>query len=132
MQAGLNFIDGRPRESGETIAVRNPASDKPAGMAAAATREQAEEAVRAAVRAAGDWGAHNGRPLLMAKAADVIDEHQEELARLLTLEQGKPLTEARGEIGRASLWLRHYADASVDAELVRDDAGRRVEIMRRP
>jgi acyl-CoA reductase-like NAD-dependent aldehyde dehydrogenase len=132
MRVSMNFIDGRPVGGGANIEVRNPADREIVGRAAVASVEQADGAAEAAAGAAPGWGANPERRRLMLLAADAIDGSQAELAALLTQEQGKPLAEARGEIGRASLWLRHYAAIEPRDEIVLDDAGRRIEIVRRP
>ena len=46
--------------------------------------------------------------------ADAVDADAETLARLLTSEQGKPLADARGEVGAVSFFLRHHAATSLD------------------
>ncbi|MDX6740485.1 aldehyde dehydrogenase family protein [Actinocorallia sp. A-T 12471] len=71
---------------------------------------------RAALHAAGD--------LLMAKA--------QELAPVLTAEQGKPLGEAAAEVFGAGYWLKHHADMAIPHDVIRDDAAARVEVVRRP
>ncbi|MCD0453433.1 aldehyde dehydrogenase family protein [Actinocorallia sp. API 0066] len=74
------------------------------------------DARRAALHAAGD--------LLMAKAND--------LAPVLTGEQGKPLQDAAAEVFGAGFWLKHHADMPIPHEVIRDDEAAYVEVVRRP
>jgi acyl-CoA reductase-like NAD-dependent aldehyde dehydrogenase len=66
--------------------------------------------------------------------AKTIDAHSEELARLLTLEQGKPMNGlgSRFEIGGAVAWTRYTADLSLPVEVLQDGAEGRVELHRKP
>ena len=69
---------------------------------------------------------HEERSALLLKAADAIDAHAEELAHLLSREQGKPLNgpNARFELGACAVWLRTAAATVLDPEvLVDDDSG---------
>jgi len=68
-------------------------------------------AVQSAKQALPSWSALSGmqRANYLFKAAQMLEDHQEELAQLLTAEMGKPLGEARGEVNRAVVLLRYYA-----------------------
>jgi acyl-CoA reductase-like NAD-dependent aldehyde dehydrogenase len=129
------LIDGRlgsasPRDA---IDVLDPASGDLVGRAPVARDVDVDAAVEAAGRAFPGWAADGAeRRRRMHAAADTVDAHAEELASLLTREQGKPLSEARREIGRFALWLRHYAAVEVEEEIVRDDGDRLVRVQRRP
>src|SRR3954467_9768062 len=95
------FIDGKwvDADSGKTIPVNNPATGEILGtipnMGAAETR-RAIEAANAAFPA---WRAKTAkeRSVVLRKWFDLMMANQEDLAKLLTAEQGKPLAEARGE-----------------------------------
>lgn len=74
------------------------------------------------------------RALLIATCADVIDAHAEELARILTSEQGKPLggMGSRFELGGAAAWTRHTASLVLPVEYIQDDAQAHVAVHRKP
>ena len=132
METGRNLVDGALIVGEEWIEVRDPASGAPVGRAAVASPAQADAAVAVAVRGARAWAEEPDRPGMMRAAAEAIEAGAEGLASLLTREQGKPLAEARTEVGRAALWLRHYAAADIGATAIVDDDSRRIEVVRRP
>jgi acyl-CoA reductase-like NAD-dependent aldehyde dehydrogenase len=82
------------------------------------------------------WAAlpHDERAALCLAIADAIEEHAEGLARLLTLEQGKPLNGlgSRFELGGAVHWTRHTASLKLPSEMIGDPAGGQVELTRKP
>jgi aldehyde dehydrogenase (NAD+)/phenylacetaldehyde dehydrogenase len=98
--------------SGETIDSLDPATGKVIGKFPTGSAADADLAVRAARRAFhGAWRKitpyERGR--LLFKAAALIEQNAEELAQLITLENGKPLWEARKEVGTAVSWTEYYA-----------------------
>jgi len=96
-----HFIDGRIVEdkSARTLPVYNPASGKQTGAVAMASRERVGEAIAAAAKAQPGWAAippvHRAR--VMFRFRDLLEKHADELARVLTSEHGKVLSDARGE-----------------------------------
>ena len=110
---GLLFIDGEFRGAhGEaTFPVRNPATGEPISTAALGTLEDAKAAVDAARAAFPAWAATPApdRGEILARAARLIAAHTDELARIVTLEEGKALAEARGEVGAAYATAAYYA-----------------------
>jgi acyl-CoA reductase-like NAD-dependent aldehyde dehydrogenase len=107
------FVDGEPRDgaAAERLEVWDPSTGEVVGTAPAGTAEDVDGAVQAALAAFPGWSetpaARRGE--LLYQAAGLVRDHQEELAGQLTQEQGKPLREARGEIGRCVQTLEHYA-----------------------
>ncbi len=95
-------IAGRWRagEDRETLAVLNPATGEAIGRCAVAATADLDEALEAAARAFPAWRtvAPFERAKVMRKAADLLRDRVEDIARIMTLEQGKPLAEARMEI----------------------------------
>jgi aldehyde dehydrogenase (NAD+) len=90
--------------SGRTEANLNPANTNDIiGQAQLATREEARQAVEAAYEAFRDWKRTPApaRGRIIAKAARLMEDNKEELAQILTHEEGKTLAEARGELTRA-------------------------------
>ncbi len=108
------LIDGGwvAADSGTTVEVRNPATGQTLGsipnMGAAETRR----AIAAASAALPEWKARTAkeRAILMRRWFDLIVEHQEDLAILMTAEQGKPLAESRGEILYAASFIEWFAE----------------------
>src|SRR5579871_371195 len=96
------FIDGTwtPAAGGRTIPVVNPASGEPIGTVAHAARSDLDRALEAADRGFRQWRKISAfdRSKLMRKAADILRSRADAIAELLTLEQGKPLAEAKGEV----------------------------------
>ncbi|MFO7171955.1 MAG: NAD-dependent succinate-semialdehyde dehydrogenase [Bacillota bacterium] len=91
--------------------VRNPATGEVIGRAACATAAQVDQAVAAARAAFPGWAALPARERgrLLERVREKVAERQEEIARLITLENGKPLKDARGEVGWTMELLRFYA-----------------------
>jgi succinate-semialdehyde dehydrogenase/glutarate-semialdehyde dehydrogenase len=108
------FIAGRwaPSASGERLDVTNPATDERIGSVAAASRADLDEALQAAEKAFRTWSATSAyeRSKIMRRAADLMRERAENTARLLTLEQGKPLAEARMEALNAADMIDWFAE----------------------
>jgi succinate-semialdehyde dehydrogenase/glutarate-semialdehyde dehydrogenase len=108
------YIDGAwvDADSGATFAVLNPASGKVVAevprMGAAETRR----AIEAARRALPGWRGMlaKERAAIMRRWADLMMEHQEDLAALLTTEQGKPLAESRVEVAYAASFLEWFGE----------------------
>jgi len=107
------LIDGHWREaaSGETLPSLDPATGEALATFPAGTEADADEAVRAARRAFPAWKKITpyDRGRLLQKAAELIEKHADELAQLVTLENGKPISEARREVATAVSWTEYYA-----------------------
>ncbi|MBX6745358.1 MAG: NAD-dependent succinate-semialdehyde dehydrogenase [Acetobacteraceae bacterium] len=90
----------RGARSGKTIPVLNPATEEVIGQVAHAGREDLDEALAAAEKGFQTWKKVSAfdRAKLMRKAADIFRSRADEIARLLTMEQGKPLPEAKIEV----------------------------------
>jgi succinate-semialdehyde dehydrogenase/glutarate-semialdehyde dehydrogenase len=89
----------RGSRSGKTLPVINPATEEVIGQIAHAGREDLDEALEAAAKGFAAWRKVSAfdRAKLMRKAADILRSRADEIARLMTQEQGKPLPEARME-----------------------------------
>ena len=103
-------------ESGERFEAWSPATGESLGTVPEATREDARRAIAAANAARRDWAARSAfeRAAAMERVADLIEERRDDLARTLTLDQGKPLhAEAYGEVEELVVyWRMAAADAS--------------------
>lgn len=100
------YIDGKwiDGSEGVTEAVINPATEDVIGHFCHATSADIEKAVASAKQGLKDWSAVPAweRGDILKRAADLLRERKEKIARILTLEQGKPLAESVGEIDRAA------------------------------
>jgi succinate-semialdehyde dehydrogenase/glutarate-semialdehyde dehydrogenase len=108
------FIDGvwQPALSGRTIDVLDPATEEVIGTVAHAGTEDLDRALAAAERGFRTWRKTSSfeRSKVMRKAADLLRSRADEIARLMTLEQGKPLAEARMETMGAADTIDWFAE----------------------
>ncbi|NVF14629.1 MULTISPECIES: NAD-dependent succinate-semialdehyde dehydrogenase [Halomonadaceae] len=108
------YIDGSwvAADSGEQITVLNPATGEAIGDIPRLGKVETERAIDAADAALPAWRALTAqeRADLLLKWHDLMMEHQQDLAMLMTYEQGKPLKEAAGEIAYAASFLRWFAE----------------------
>src|SRR5829696_5376594 len=134
------FIDGEwcDATSGATEEALSPATGESLGPVAWGDRVDARQAIAAANSAFQSWGARTGfeRAALLHRAADVMEARAGELARMLTLDQGKPLkAEAEVEVGELVEFFRMAAEDGkrVEGSIPQSAApGRRVLLVRRP
>ena len=99
-------------DSGATIDVRNPASGETIAQVPLMGRAETEHAIAFAATAQKQWRAlaAKERSALLKKWFTLIMQHQEDLAHILTAEQGKPLAEARGEIAYGASFIEWFAE----------------------
>jgi succinate-semialdehyde dehydrogenase/glutarate-semialdehyde dehydrogenase len=102
MYSNVNlFIDGawKPAVNGKTLPVLNPATEETIGTVAHAEQADLDLALAAAQKGFETWRKVSAydRYKLMRKAADILRSRVDEVAKLMTMEQGKPLAEAKGE-----------------------------------
>ena len=109
---GGEWIDG---ETGGTFDVIDPATGEVIRTIADATPGDGIRALDAAVAAQDSWAATapRTRSEILRRAFDLVQEHKEDLALLMTLEMGKPLAEARGEVGYGGEFLRWFSEEAV-------------------
>ncbi len=114
MQAHRLLIDGSWVDAGDGafIEVENPATGELFDRVPRATEADLDAAVRAAHRAFPDWSRQSPekRGGLLFRAAALAEERADEIAALMTREQGKPLGEARGEVLKGAEILRYYGE----------------------
>ncbi len=112
----FSYIDGKwcAAESGETIAVSDPANGSRLGDIASMSAAESAGAIDAAQLAFPAWAGllPQKRAAILRCWFDLIQHHAEDLARIMVLEQGKPLSEARGEIEYAASFVEYYAEES--------------------
>ena len=108
------YVDGQwiAAADGLNIAVTNPATGERVGTVPALGREETRKAVEAAARAFDPWRRLTAeeRSKLLRRWGELMMSNQEELATLMTLEQGKPLAESRGEIAYAASYIDWFAE----------------------
>ncbi|MHB8530473.1 MAG: aldehyde dehydrogenase family protein, partial [Caulobacteraceae bacterium] len=133
------FVDGdwMSARSKRRFAVTNPATAETLAEVADFDREDARGAIEAAARAFPHWRARTAkeRAVILRRWCDLIIAHQEDLARLMTAEQGKPLAETRGEVAYGASFIEWFAE---EAKRVYGDvipshkAGSRILVMKAP
>ena len=98
------FIDGQWRKTADDLAVVNPATEEEIGRLPCAARSDLDDALEAAVNGFRVWSRTppRDRANLIRRAATLMRERQEEIARTITLEHGKPLPQARLEVIRGA------------------------------
>ena len=133
------YIDGNwvAADSGEQIDVDNPATGEIVGRMPKLGRAETERAIEAAESAWPAWRALTAqeRADILMKWYELMHEHQDELAAIMTAEQGKPLKEAAGEIAYAASFMRWFAE---EARRVYGDtipaakANQRIVVLKQP
>lgn len=136
MQKYAQIIDGLRVETSHHFEVVNPSTEDVTGLAPSGEAGDVNRAVDAARRAFGIWSqtGDSERQAACFALADRIEEHAEELAVLLTREQGKPLGGAgsRFEVAGTLAWIRYTAGLTLPVEEIQDTADGRVEVHRKP
>jgi len=122
---------------GSKMEVTNPASLGVIGKVPAMSRDDARAATDAAQAAFRGWASllPQERAGILRRWFDLMLQHREDLAQLMTLEQGKPISEARGEIDYAASFIEYYAEEAKrpDIESVTSHLeGAEVEVWREP
>lgn len=130
------IINGEKIVTDESFPVTNPATEEVVAQCPFATREQLNEAVEAAKSAFSRWSREDDaeRAAACGRIAKALEENAEELAQLLTREQGKPLNGAgsRFELGGAAAWAGYTGTLSLPDKVIQDDEQARVIQTRKP
>ena len=133
------FIDGMwcAADSGETIDVTDPATGETLGNVPAMAGAETRRAIEAAERAFTAWRRMTARhrAQVLRKWHDLILAHQEDLARIMTAEQGKPIAEARGEIAFAASFIEWFAEEArrTDGDVIPTPSpDRRLIVLKQP
>jgi acyl-CoA reductase-like NAD-dependent aldehyde dehydrogenase len=133
MQDLTMTISGKPEASKETFPVLNPANGQLIAHAPECTPELLDAAVTSANEAREPWLADPvARSSALLEIAARVEGNLEELAALITEEQGKPLHESKDELGGAVGDLRYYAGLNVPVDTVADTDDLVVQVLRRP
>jgi succinate-semialdehyde dehydrogenase/glutarate-semialdehyde dehydrogenase len=136
---GQCYVDGQwiDADSGKTIDVTNPSDGSKLGTVPAAGEAETRRAIEAANRAYPAWRARTAkeRAKILRTWFDLMMANQEDLARIMTAEQGKPIAESRGEIAYAASFIEWFGE---EAKRVYGDtipahlAGRRLVVTKEP
>ncbi|MFP5442846.1 MAG: aldehyde dehydrogenase family protein, partial [Betaproteobacteria bacterium] len=128
------LINGELVDGASTMEVINPATETVLALCPRADEAQMEAAIQAAKAAFPAW---SRRPIaqrreMLLKLADAMDAQQNDLARVLTQEQGKPLGEATTEVLWTALFIRGIASQELPVKILEDNETMRVEQHRLP
>ncbi len=133
------FINGEwtDAESGDLMEVRNPANGELVAEIASVGKRETARAINAAEEAGRTWRKTTAkeRSKILRRWFDMIVENQEDLARILSAEQGKPLAESRGEIlyGASFIeWFAEEAKRTYGDVIPHDKDGRRLVVIKQP
>ncbi|SER59311.1 succinate semialdehyde dehydrogenase [Tranquillimonas rosea] len=133
------YIDGawRPATGGARFDVLNPADETVIASVAAADIDDADAALDAAAAAMPDWAARppRERAEILRRAFELMHAHKEDIARLITLENGKARADAMGETLYAAEFFRWFAEEAVRADGMLTPApasGARIMVQHRP
>ena len=124
-------------ESGQLVEVANPATGAVMGTIPDLSASETARAIDAANTAFASWRCttHAHRATLLERWFALMEKHEDDLARLLTLEQGKPLAEARGEIAYGASFVKWFAEEArrIDGSVIPAPAGdRRILTLKEP
>ncbi len=129
-------INGVAVSGTDTFAVNNPSTGETAGYAPNATLSDLDNAVAAAHEAFKSWSLKSDEELASycGQVTEKIGEHAEELATLLTAEQGKPLNGlgSRWEMGGSQAWAEYTTGLSLPMKVLQDNNEGKVELFRKP
>ena len=119
------------------IAVLNPANGAPIASVPNAGKELTQQAIDAAAKAQVAWKARTAedRARILRRWYELMVAHQDDLALIMTHEQGKPLAEAKGEIAYAASYIEWFAEEArrVYGEMVPSPwQDKRILVMREP
>lgn len=128
------LIGGALVEGSASLDVINPATGAPFASVPHASKADADAAIAAAKAAVPGWSAvpFAERQAKLVALADAVAANGEELARLITQEQGKPLPEAMGEVAWTEGYLRHYATLELPDRVIQDDETGYIAVQHRP
>ncbi len=124
-------------DSGRTLIVKNPATGEAIGEVPALGAAETRRAIEAAHRAQGPWRAMlaKDRAAILRKLNDLMLENTEDLAVIMTAEQGKPLSESKGEIAYAASFIEWFAEEGkrIYGDTIPQNAkGRRILVLKEP
>lgn len=128
------LIDGQLEAGDATLEVVNPATEAVAETCGRASEAQLDRAIEAAARAFPAWAAtsHAERREALLRVSEIVKTNADELADLLTLEQGKPKKDAIAEVFGFAVFTETFANIELAPEIIEETEARRVEAHRTP
>ena len=133
------YINGEwiKANSNEIISVNNPASLEEIGTVPKCGKDEATLAIEAAHQAFPEWKSKSAkeRSIILRKWFDLINQNHEELAQIMTIEQGKPIKESRGEITYGASFVEWFAEEAkrVYGDTIPDPmTDRRIIVLKQP
>src|SRR6059036_213277 len=133
------YIDGQwvQASSGQTQSVDNPATGKIIGTVPKLAGAETRQAIEAANRAFPAWSKKTAkeRAAVLRRWFDLMMENQDDLARLMTLEQGKPLAESKGEVAYAAAFLEWFGEEAkriYGDTIPQHQADKRIVVIKQP
>jgi succinate-semialdehyde dehydrogenase/glutarate-semialdehyde dehydrogenase len=123
--------------AGDAVSVTDPATGERIGGVPNLGADDARRAIHAAAAAQPGWAARTAaeRGAILRRLYDLMIAHREDLARIMTAEQGKPLAESRGEIDYAASFIDWFAEEAKRADgdiLPTNVGGRRILVLKQP
>ena len=106
------YIDGKWLSASKSIDVTNPVNESVIGSVPNMGKAETKQAIDAAEKAQKDWAKKTAkeRSAILRKWFTLMMENQEDLAQIMTAEQGKPLAESRGEVGYGASFIEFFAE----------------------
>ena len=133
------FVNGlwADSQNGNKIEVNNPATMEIIGKVPNFTRDETKSVINRADKAFKSWKNTTAkeRSIILKKWSDLIIDNVDDLAKIMTIEQGKPLAEAKGEILMGASYIEFYAEEAkrVYGDIIPDPRpGKRIVIIRQP
>lgn len=132
------YIAGKWCEAADAkhFAVRNPATGEPIAQVADLGAAEARIAIQAATGSQADWAQKpvKERSRLLRRWFDLVMQYQEDLAQILTAEQGKPLAEARAEIAYGASYIEWFAEQCkrINGDIIPASANQRLSVIKQP
>ena len=127
-------IDGHGEDSPAAFEVINPSTAAPFAQCPDATPEQLDRGVAAACKASAGWSrlSFSDRRRQLHKLAARVRDYADDLAKVITREQGKPLSNATREVASTANSLQNMANLRVKDQILRDDGNNRISLHYRP
>jgi acyl-CoA reductase-like NAD-dependent aldehyde dehydrogenase len=126
-------IGGDAVAATSTFGVINPSTGEVFARAPECTKDQLDAAFRSAQSAYSSWRSdEDERRKSLLAMADVLFNSINDIAPLLTSEQGKPVANAAGEVFAAGIWCQYFANLETPSPVIQDDGDALVQVVRRP